>query len=102
MGLETDLDDVERRKILPVTGIELRLLGHPAHRRRYTDCSIPARSVKKMTLRNRADRRQSLKPDSRNAWHRASNRISLIFSFLLHFCVEFGIPMKLVWQITLC
>jgi hypothetical protein len=36
----TDLDGVEWRKFLPLPGLKLRPLGHPAHR--YTDCAIPA------------------------------------------------------------
>jgi hypothetical protein len=36
VGLRTALDDVKKRKILPLPGLELRPLGHPACR--YTDC----------------------------------------------------------------
>jgi hypothetical protein len=40
VGPGTCLDDVERKIILPVPGLELRPLG-----RRYTDCAIPAHTV---------------------------------------------------------
>jgi hypothetical protein len=38
VGPRTGIDDVERRKVLPLPGLELLLLGLPP---RYTDCSIP-------------------------------------------------------------
>jgi hypothetical protein len=36
MGSRTGLDDVEGRKILPLPGLELQIVGHPARR---ADCS---------------------------------------------------------------
>jgi hypothetical protein len=38
VGLRTGPDDVEKRKILPLPGLELR----PLVASRYTDCAIPA------------------------------------------------------------
>jgi hypothetical protein len=38
VGPRTGLKDVERRKILPLQGLELRPLGHPARNRNY-QCS---------------------------------------------------------------
>jgi hypothetical protein len=43
VGPRAVLDDVERRKILPLPGLKLGTLGHAA--RRYTDCAIPAPKV---------------------------------------------------------
>jgi hypothetical protein len=40
VGLKTGLDDVEKRKILPLLGLELRPLGLQAVANRYTDCAI--------------------------------------------------------------
>jgi hypothetical protein len=40
VGPRTGLDDVERKKILPLPRLELRPLGRPA--RSYSDCAIPA------------------------------------------------------------
>jgi hypothetical protein len=40
VGRRAGLDDVEWRKILSLSGLELRPLGPPA--RSYTDCAIPA------------------------------------------------------------
>jgi hypothetical protein len=40
------LDDVEKRKFLSLSGLELRPLGRPASR--YTDCAIPAPSLYKI------------------------------------------------------
>jgi hypothetical protein len=39
VGPRTGLDDTEKRKFLPLPGLELRPLGRPARRRRYTDCA---------------------------------------------------------------
>jgi hypothetical protein len=36
------LDDVEKRKFLTLSGLELRPLGRPARTQSYTDCAIPA------------------------------------------------------------
>jgi hypothetical protein len=38
------MNDVERRKILPPSGLELRSLGPAPLTSRYTDCAIPAPS----------------------------------------------------------
>jgi hypothetical protein len=42
VGPKTSLEDVEMRKILPLTGLDLQPLGHPPLASRYTDCAIPA------------------------------------------------------------
>jgi hypothetical protein len=40
VGPRTGVDDVGRKKILPLPGLELRPLGRRASR--YTECAIPA------------------------------------------------------------
>jgi hypothetical protein len=42
VGHRTDLDGVERRKILSLAGLELLPLGSPGVASRYTDWAIPA------------------------------------------------------------
>jgi hypothetical protein len=39
VGLSVGVDDMEKRKILTLLWLELRLLGHPARNRLYTDCT---------------------------------------------------------------
>jgi hypothetical protein len=54
----------------------------------YTNCTIPAPSVRKITLRNRADKHQSPKPDSRNASDHAAIRLSYIYPSSLNLYVS--------------
>jgi hypothetical protein len=42
MGPRTGLDDVEKRKILTLPGLELRTLGLQPVDNRYIDCAIQA------------------------------------------------------------
>jgi hypothetical protein len=42
MGLRASLDDVEKRKFLTLSGLELRPLGLKPVASHYTDCAIPA------------------------------------------------------------
>jgi hypothetical protein len=41
VGSRTGLDHVERRQILPLSGLELRPLGRPARSQSLSDCAIP-------------------------------------------------------------
>jgi hypothetical protein len=42
VGPRTDLNDLEKRKILPLLGLELRPIGRPSRSQSYTDWAIPA------------------------------------------------------------
>jgi hypothetical protein len=42
VGPRASLDDMEKRKFLPLPALEHRPLGRPARSYRYTDCIIPA------------------------------------------------------------
>jgi hypothetical protein len=41
VGPRAGLDDMERRKLLPLKWLELRTLCRPARSSRYTECAIP-------------------------------------------------------------
>jgi hypothetical protein len=41
VGPRAYLDDVEKRKLLTLSGLQLRLLGHQPIASCYTDCAIP-------------------------------------------------------------
>jgi hypothetical protein len=43
VGPRTGLDDVEKRKILPLPKLDFRPLGRPAPSQRYTDCAVYVR-----------------------------------------------------------
>jgi hypothetical protein len=47
VGPKTGVDDVERRNILPLPGLELRTLGRPAHCQSLYECAIPPPPKKK-------------------------------------------------------
>jgi hypothetical protein len=50
VGPRAGLDDVEKRKLLALPGLELRRLDRPAVASRYTDCAIPALDTTLCTL----------------------------------------------------
>jgi hypothetical protein len=52
MGPRTGLDNVERRKIFPLSGLELRPLGSPAH----IDCAILAPSINPKCYKRKIER----------------------------------------------
>jgi hypothetical protein len=51
MGPTAGLDDVEKRKLLTLQGLDLPLLGSPACSRCYTDYVIPATIVTRYKLK---------------------------------------------------
>jgi hypothetical protein len=48
VGLGTALDDVERRKILPLSGVEIRPVGRPARNQSLYRLSYPGSAHKKV------------------------------------------------------
>jgi hypothetical protein len=53
VGSKTSLDDVKRRKILPLPGLEFRPLGRPAHKQSLYRLRYPGAPIKSSMFLNR-------------------------------------------------